>query len=346
MAMIRKNPILQRHPIMANVIRKKIPKFKKEKNISLRDFWEKRNQILIKRDVYAIGDYFMHRMLFEDIKKLNSELIIHFACQPKYFDCLKDHLYLDKLVDCNTVDSADYVVDYDTSTACTRYEDALGPLAIMHRSDIWANHCGFELQSHNMHIKISPESAAMASQTLANFKQEGKPIVLFCPHSANRDKDISTDQIRFLANYLKEKNCVVFSMNHFEPPLLRELNIPVLTNLAHTDLVALVHAADYVVTVDTAFYHIAGGLGKPLLGIFGYIDGKVYGKYYQSEFIQKHRDNGDWDCGPCGYHHGRCPKPMTHPFLQRCLTDITPEMICDGVDRMFKRWTWYSEKKL
>ena len=131
-----------------------------------------------------------------------------------------------------------------------------------------------------------------------------------------------------------------------EIPLFKKFNIPVFTNINIANIVALVNAADYIITVDTAFYHIAGGLGKPVLGIFGWTDGKVYGKYYQSEFIQKHRDNGDWDCGPCGYHQHACPKPPTHRYLHPCITEITPQMLHDGVDRMFKRWPQDSEKKL
>ena len=182
--MIRKKPVLTytKQPIMVQANRKNSPVFK-EKIFSLRDFWEKRNHILIRRDVMAVGDYFMHRMLFEDIKRLNPELVVHFGCQPKYFECMQNHPFLDKIVDYG-VNPYDYIVHYDTNTACTRYESDLGPKAIMHRSDIWANHCGFELQSHNMHIKVTPECVEWANQQL--LKQKGKPNVLLCVHSANQ----------------------------------------------------------------------------------------------------------------------------------------------------------------
>jgi len=44
---------------------------------------------------------------------------------------------------------------------------------------------------------------------------------------------------------------------------------------------------------------LAGGLGKPLCGIFTFADGKIYGKHYDFVLVQKHRDNGNWNCGSC-----------------------------------------------
>ena len=323
-------------------ITNKTPPIPKPKIFSLREFWGKRNQILIKRDVLAWGDFLMHRMVFEDLKKLNPELIINFACPKECLDALKDHPFIDSVLDSSKVKIEDYFAAYDTSTACTRYESALGPEATKHRSDIWANHCGFELQSHDMHLSIALQSKEWAIQTLSELRIENKPLVLFCPYSANSTKNILDDRIKDVISYLKEKNCVVFSINKNSTSLMKELNIPVFSNLNFPNLLALVDQADYVISVDTLFFHAAGGLGKPLVGIFGYIDGKIYGKYYQFELVQKHKDNGDWDCGPCGYHNYRCPKLLKLGYP--CIFEITTEMLHNGVDRMLNRWPWKLEK--
>jgi ADP-heptose:LPS heptosyltransferase len=97
----------------------------------------------------------------------------------------------------------------------------------------------------------------------------------------------------------------------------------------------VIEAADYVVSVDSAAFHCAGGLGKPLTGIFTYCDGKVYGKYYDFVLVQKHRDNGDWPCGPC-FHWPSCPK--SKEMLKPCLTELTPDILADGLERMFQKW--------
>ena len=309
------------------------------KIFTLREFWEQRNIILIRRDVVALGDIFMHRMVFEDVKKLNSEFQVHFACPAVFFDVLKDHPFIDRLVDYAQVRKEDYLAYYDNNSSCVNYEDKYGIKAVMHRSDIWANHCGLTLTSHNMHITIDSNSKEKAIKKLRELNTENKPIVLFCPYSVNHTKNILDEHIRIFVQYLMEKNCFVYVMHFNTTPILEELKIPLISNISQLDVVAFVNESDYVITIDTAFYHIAGGLGKPLLGIFGYINGKIYGKHYQSEFIQKHKDNGDWDCGPCGYHFKHCPK-LSPPYCSTyaCIREISPEMIKDGINRTFKRW--------
>ena len=313
------------------------------KTFTLREFWERRNIILIKRNVWAVGDFFMHRMVFEDIKKLNSEIQVHFACPAMFFPILQDHPFIDKLVDSEIIQINEYPVTYDNSNSCVDYENIHGGSCVVHRSDIWAGHCGLTLTNHNMHLTIDPHSKERAIKRISELNTENKPTILFSPYSTNASKNMTDYQIRILVNYLREKNCFVFAMHLHTSPILDELKVPIITNASMFDLVAFVNESDYIVTTDTAFYHIAGGLGKPLLGIFGYINGKIYGKYYQSEFIQKHKDNGDWDCGPCGYHFHICPKPKKFD-KHACIYEISPEMIRDGVDRMLARWTIVKEE--
>jgi ADP-heptose:LPS heptosyltransferase len=95
---------------------------------------------------------------------------------------------------------------------------------------------------------------------------------------------------------------------------------------------AILDQADYVISVDSAAFHCAGGLHKPLVGVFTFTNSHSYGKYYETaECIQ----------GPCPYGHkgcynwGACPhKDNPKP----CLTDITSEMILAGVDKILKKY--------
>ena len=305
------------------------------KIFSLRDFWKKRNEIVIVRKVVALGDIFIHRMLFEDMKKINPEIIICFATNSQFFDALRDHPFIDKLIDCST-NINDYLTVYDTSSVCIRHESAMGISNTSHRSDIWASHIGLELKSHNMHFHIDLEAQKWAEETIKQFQKKGKPVVLLCPTTSNLHKNITEGQIEIIVNYLREKNCVVFSMT-IPLPVIAKLNIPNFPRPPLPKLIALVNAADYVISTDTSYFHCAGGLKRPLLGIFAYTNGKIYGKYYDFELIQKHRDNGDWDCGPC-YNHLRCIRDsnISHP----CITEINKTMLIDGIDRMFQRWPW------
>ena len=126
-------------------------------------------------------------------------------------------------------------------------------------------------------------------------------------------------------------------------PIISELNLPNFPAPSIPNYIALVNIADYVISVDTSYFHCAGGLHRPLMGIFGYINGKVYGKYYDFELVQKHIDNRDWDCGPC-YDYLKCTKAKSGPYP--CITEIDRDMLVDGIERMFKRWPWKTEKEV
>jgi ADP-heptose:LPS heptosyltransferase len=148
-------------------------------------------------------------------------------------------------------------------------------------------------------------------------------------------KDLMDDQLVELAKELEQMGCFVYA-THKEPiEILTKIGVDIVYGQKTRQWMSLVNATDYIISVDTATFHLAGGLKKPLTGIFTFADGKVYGKYYDFVLVQKHRDDGDWDCGPC-YTWYSCPK--TGEFLKPCLTKLTIELIMDGIRRMFKRW--------
>ena len=150
------NDLMERKIISRRVERRRPDKLKRV--LSLVDFYEKRNKILINRSVGGLGDVLMNRMMFEDIKLLMPDCEIHYACPIQYHDAVRDHPYIDKLLDPAHVDRKDYIAYYNTTTACGRTEMQFAPLsAPNNRSDIWASHCGFELTRHNMHFQITDE---------------------------------------------------------------------------------------------------------------------------------------------------------------------------------------------
>lgn len=325
---------------MKLISRKPLPNIE----LTLRQFHERRNKVLIVREVGGLGDILMHRMMFEDLKKVHPEIKIIFACPQQYHTALKDHPYIDELADSKKISTYDYIVSYNTTTACTRYEVRVSPFSGEHRSDIWAGHCGVTLTNHNMHISIPEEKKQIGRDMINDVKKDfNGPVVIISPISAMIGKNLTDDQLVGLISNLRSRNCFVCA-THFAPiPLLKKMKVPVFHGISTLNWMGVINAADYIISVDTATFHFAGGIGKPLLGIFTFADGKVYSKYYQSELIQKHRDNGDWDCGPC-YNWANCPKVKT--LIKPCLTEITNDMLIDGVDRMFKRWPFHTLKRV
>ena len=134
---------------------------------------------------------------------------------------------------------------------------------------------------------------------------------------------------------LWDRGLYVFATHTTPIPECAKLKVPVMAGNIR-QWMGYVYAADYVLSVDSAAFHFAGGIKKPLVGVFTFCDGKVYGKYYDFTLVQKHRDNGNWDCGPC-YNWPDCPKSADS--LKPCLTELTSEMILDGVDKMLSKYS-------
>jgi ADP-heptose:LPS heptosyltransferase len=317
-------------------IKTKRIKFKMPSALTLRQFYERRNKVLILRETGGLGDLLMHRMIFEDFKKLCHEIEIHFACLPQYHAAIQDHPFIDKVLNSKDIEPKDYINYHVTTCACTRYEMSRIPYSGLNRSDIWANHCGVKLTEHNAHIKVSENSIKFGRENIERIRNgHTGPGVLLCPISAMVVKNLTKLQLEGIVKGLRERGCFVYACHTIPIQDLAELNVPTFVQITYPEMFGLINESDYVISVDTGQFHLAGMLKRPLTGIFTFADGIVYGRHYKFELVQKHRNNGDWDCGPC-YNWANCK--ISNVVPKPCLTEITVEMILDGIDRMFKRW--------
>jgi|688.fasta_scaffold13122_12 ADP-heptose:LPS heptosyltransferase len=306
------------------------------RTLSLKEFAEKRNKILIIRSVGGLGDIFMHRMMFEDFKKTMPDAELHFCCPKYYHDALIDHPYIDKLIDSNNFDRKDYLISYNTTTACGRTEMRYAPMSGPHRSDIWAEHCGLKLANHNMHISLTEDEKKIGRSLIEENRDIKGKTVAICPISAMANKNLLDDQLLGLISGCRDRGLAPFCLHNTPINLCYKNNIPLIVETKIRNWMAVLNQADYVVSVDTSAFHCAGGMGKPLVGIFTFADGLVYGKYFDFFLVQKHRQNDPcWTCGPC-YNWGNCSK--SNKNLKPCLTEITSEMIMERVDNMLQKW--------
>ena len=275
----------------------------------------------------GLGDVLIHRMLFEDVKALIPNTYIVFACLPEYMSAVQDHPYIDEIVDSRTVNPNDYIICYNTCvTVADRYEYISAPCQ-EHRVDIWGKYIGLELKNHNMHFNFDLEYGKNQLKEINN----GKPTIAFIPTSAMASKSLNSCQIQGILSKLTNFN--VFGINKKMIPEFEGL--PFFTGQTIPQWMSIIAAADYVVSVDTAAFHLAGGLGKPLTGIFAWSDGKVYGKYFDFILVQKHRDNGNWDCGPC-FKFNNCPKAKG---ARKPCIEFSVDEIYEGIEKMLKKWT-------
>jgi ADP-heptose:LPS heptosyltransferase len=309
---------------------------KKRQPITLREHFERRNKVLVKRREGGVGDHIMIRMIFEDFRRFMEEIDLYFGCTKSMLSFVSDHPFATAVALDDTNDRQFGAV-YDISTACRVHETMQGIRNIMHRSDIWAKHCGIHLTNHNTFLQAA--DPVYYRTILCQKNIEKKPTILFTPYSTPNDmglgKSLTEKQILQIIPNLREMGFWIFSTNKQRDSLLDSIGVEQFNGLRAQDWIGLTSAADYVVSVDTATFHIAGALKKPLVGIFSFTNGKVYGKYYDFVLVQKHKDNGDWDCGPC-FCFDRCPKSKM-PY-KPCMTEIKIEDIIAGIRQAVDRW--------
>lgn len=324
----------------------KLIKKKPKKPLSLRDYFDRRNKILIKRRAGGFGDILMQRMLFEDIKINFPEFELFFTCPFSFLDMAKNNPFC-TVLDLGLVKDEDYGIIYDISTCCRVHEIKYGADNKMHRSDIWAEFCGIKLENHNMHLKSDPEMNKICKQVLDHYNKDKKPTLLLATNSCHYMPDGDQDdfgvaksllphQIEGIVNKLKD-DYFIYTVHTERQAVYEDLPVTQISGIHPQAWISLVDLADYVISIDTATFHLAGGLKKPLVGVFAFTDGKIYGKYYDFVLVQKHRDNKNWDCGPC-FNLGFCPKTEGYP--KPCLTELTANDILEGFYKATKKWSF------
>jgi ADP-heptose:LPS heptosyltransferase len=286
----------------------------------------------------GLGDVFMHRMILEDFKRIMPDAEITVACLPAYMDATKDHPCISEVADAKTIDTNNFIQSYNTCvTVADRYENRHAPCK-EHRSDIWAAYCGFELTNHEMHLELDEGLLEKCRKKMEAVRKPGTALVALAPVSAMLTKTLLDWQLDAILDVLQDQTVVAF---HKSPiPHLEKRNVAGMYNTSIKEWMCLLACADYVISVDTAAFHLCGGLKKPLMGIFTFADGKAYGKYFDFVLVQKHRDNGDWDCGPC-FIFNNCPKCRKQ--IKPCLTELTVEELQTGVKQMFEKWPFVSK---
>lgn len=278
----------------------------------------------------------MHRMMFEDIKLLSPDLQIHFACPLRYHQAVIDHPFIDMVIDSSNVDTKRYVIHFNTTTACGNYEMSIAPRADLHRSDIWAKHCGLKLLRHNMHIQFLPGEIETGRAIIENHRTRPGPIVLIVPHSAIGSKDLEDHQIQGVAQGLSQNGYCPIGLHTQPIRALVKNGFSSISQIGIRQWMSVIQQADYLITVDTAALHCAGGLGKPTVGVFTWADGYVYCQHYPSvTVVQRHRTtHPDWTCGPC-YAWFKCQKSTKS--RKPCVTELTVNEVMEGFQKMVEK---------
>lgn len=292
---------------------------------TLAEFNKNKNKLCILRSYGGLGDIIAMRMIFQDLKLQYPEFHITWAVPYIYFPVAKNHPYIDDVVCSHTYKRKDYICVYNLSTICTRYEWKHKNQNLKNRSDIWANYFGLNLENHNTFMTSFPECKNIIQQKLLKLGWDGiKKIVLLSPISAIPVKNLLKNQIEHIKKMTEQYFLVILHTN----PILEfaDLNIPTVCGLTLDQAMCAVEMCDFCISTDTGILHAAAAYKKPTLGIFSFVDGQTYCKYYPTvEIVQKHQKDFPGWCGPC-HDFARCPKNLESQ-IKPCITDIDKNMI-------------------
>lgn len=305
----------------------------KNDSLSLREFHKRRNKVLILRDTGGLGDVLMMRMIFEGFKKAMPESELYFAIPINYHKAASHHPYIKEVLNSKEIDENKFGISYNLTTTCVRYETKIRPRADRHRAEIWSNYCGLILNKPNMQLNFPESIIDFGKNKLNRIIPKNKGYVCFTPISNMVSKDLNHTQIREVISGLKQLGYSPYILHHLPVP---KVDCPVIIGELD-EWIGLLNASDYVISVDTAAFHAANGLGKPTVAIFSWADGKVYTKFHEKcILIQRHReDNPEWTCGPC-YNHNACPK--TNDAKKPCITEITSKEIIEAFIKLTKQY--------
>lgn len=294
-----------------------------------------RDKVLIYRKNGGLGDILVQRMLFGEVKALDPSIRLFYACPTKYRSAVADHPALEAVLDVEAVDRSDFGAVYDISTVCRDTECRSAPYPAPNRSDIWAATVGLTLRHHDMQLSFRDGEVAAARRRMVHVAGGRGPLVAFSPVSAMNGKNLDQQQASgVLAGLRRNGFCPVVLHTSY----LEWLDCPQLTRLSIRQWMACVASADLVVSVDSACFHMAGGAKRPLVGVFSFADGAVYGKYYDFTLVQRHRSyTAGWNCGPC-YNWTKCPKsPNTAVERKPCITEILPGEVVSAAVQEWRR---------
>jgi len=306
----------------------------KSNDLSLRDFYNRRNKVLIIRDAGGLGDILMMRMIFEDFKKIMPEANVTFAIPNTYTRAAFWHPYISEVANSKDVDENQFGIAYNLTTACVRYEMKIRPRADRHRAEIWTAYCGIKLTNPDMHITIPTLIKKCAKQKFhEKIRERGRGYVGLAPVSNMVSKDLDAEQIAGILQGIREMGYSPFIL-HNKP--IEKVDCPILAAPLDQWL-ALIELADYMITVDTAAFHASNGLGKPTVAVFSWADGKVYTKFHSKcILVQRHRDHTPgWTCGPC-YAHPQCPR--TNEPRKPCITEVTSKEVLDAFKELVEAY--------
>jgi len=277
------------------------------------------DSLLVVRQYGGFGDILMQTMIWPNLRRQFPTSKITYSVPMQFHDLLEGNPYLDEVVNLHTSNKRRFDHQGDISRICGVMENLTRP-CMAHRSDIWGEHLGVVMETHEGFYLVKHDERAWAKSYLAALRP--RPIVALAPYSADKRKDLPKDTVQSLIDRLVLDVGAEVLVLHRQPTTFKRAHS--IHELNFRWLGALLSELDLLISVDTGTLHMGAILKRPVLALYGSEDGRVFTKYYPTvRLIQAFT----LACQPCWY---QTPCLDGEPHNSRpgdCMMDLTADQL-------------------
>ena len=97
----------------------------------------------------------------------------------------------------------------------------------------------------------------------------------------------------------------------------------------------MIAACDYIVSVDSAFYHLGAAFGIPTLGIYGPTDGEIRSVHHPKYMLVPTPE--PYPCAPC-WRNEDTPCYLTKLPISACLNSIPADSIVESFRSLMEKY--------
>lgn len=293
------------------------------------------DRILVTRAMGGLGDLLMMTPGLRALRARYPATPIHLALPRGFFPLFEGNPDVELIdIESPELDPAGYRQWFDlTDCPAARVESRQQPNVRRDRVQIFAAAMGIgtaELARSGFapRYAVATDEAEFALGYLAPLNPQRRPVVGIQLHSAESYRDYP--HVEALAAELARDHCVLLFDSQpfagFDGPDRHKVVLPLRRSFA------LAAQCDLLVAPDSSFVHLGAALGKPVVAIFGPIDGAVRTRRFPTVTVVTPTP-ADFPCAPC-WRSEYTPCRLTGQRESACLRAIAPAGVAARVRQL------------
>lgn len=286
-----------------------------------------RKHILVWRSVGGLGDIVMQSVIARALKEKDPNCFVTYQVPEQYLAIPKHNPYVDKaeIAECPFCeDGYDETIKLSQPCPASVYELIKSDIT-KDRTDLFLKAAGIKTKDKSLSYQVKIEEKKWAEKFLKGNKALDKIKIGFGLRSIEERRNWTRGKELINLIYKEIKNSKIFIFDHNAQMAWEDEKVINICGFPLEDVAAIMEKLDLIIGPDSGLLHLAGALGKPILGLFGPIPPFFRLKNYNAEWIwhQPYKECPCWYSFPCGN--------------SKCMEMITPQAVLEKVKKILKR---------